>query len=39
MLLGIKPKKDHKAATGKSSGAATRIPLVLADVWAHAQTS
>ena len=39
MLLGIKvPSQESKAATGKSSGPATRMPLVLADVWAHAQT-
>jgi putative transposase len=39
MLLGIKlPSAESKAVAGKSSGAATRMPLVLADVWAHAQT-
>ncbi len=35
MLLGIKPGVDSKAATGKSSGAAQRMPLVLADVWEY----
>jgi IS605 OrfB family transposase len=43
MLLGIKPSQDPKAATGKSSGAVARMPLVLADVWEYtkklAQTS
>jgi IS605 OrfB family transposase len=39
MLLGIKPSSDNQAATGKSSGAVERMPLVLAHVWAHAQTS
>lgn len=38
LLLGIKPK-EHSAGTGKSSGPAARMPLVLADVWAFAQTS
>ena len=44
MILGIKPKEElkvdseSKAATGKSSGAVTRIPLVLADIWAYAHT-
>jgi IS605 OrfB family transposase len=37
MLLGIKPGQDSKAATGKSSGAVARMPLVLADVWEHAK--
>ena len=36
MILGIKPK-DNQAVTGKSSGAVERMPLVLADIWAHAQ--
>lgn len=47
MLLGIKPRDerpgkpghDQEAGTGKSSGPVERMPLVLADVWAHAQTS
>jgi IS605 OrfB family transposase len=38
MLLGIK-SKESKAVTGKSSGPVERMPLVLADVWAFAQTS
>ena len=38
MLLGVKPKEEHQAASGKSSGAVARMPLVLADIWAHAQT-
>ena len=47
MLLGINPPGKEisdstrfavKAVTGKSSGTATRMPLVLADVWAYAQT-
>lgn len=33
MLLGIQPRKNEQAATGKSSGAVARMPLVLADVW------
>ncbi len=37
MLLGIKPSQDSKAATGKSSGAVARMPLVLADVWEYTQ--
>ncbi|MEJ6002536.1 transposase [Paucibacter soli] len=37
MLLGIKPSNEHKADAGKSSGPVTRMPLVLADIWAHAQ--
>lgn len=36
MLLGVKPK-EQKAVAGQSSGAVTRMPLVLADIWAHAQ--
>jgi len=48
MLLGIKPLRlnvpgspdnDEQAGTGRSSGPVERMPLVLADVWAHAQTS
>lgn len=39
MLLGIKPKPLQGAATGKSSGAVERMPLVLADIWAHARLS
>ncbi len=38
MLLGIEPRQEIKAGTGKSSGPATRMPLVLADVWAHAKS-
>ena len=44
MLLGVKvpsseqdSKQDSKAGTGKSSGPVERMPLVLADIWAHAQ--
>jgi putative transposase len=46
MLLGIKPSvapaapagsQSSKAETGKSSGSVERMPLVLADIWAHAQ--
>lgn len=40
LLLGLKaPERDKSAATGKRSGAVAGMPLVLADVWAHAQTS
>jgi putative transposase len=40
LLLGLKPERLNKQAdTGKSSGSAVRMPLVLADVWAYAQTS
>jgi putative transposase len=35
MLLGVKPKEQQKAVTGERSGAAARMPLVLADIWAH----
>lgn len=41
MLLGIKlstEKSEYQAVTGKSSGTVERMPLVLADVWAHAQS-
>ncbi len=38
MLLGVKPGEDQQAASGKSSGAVARMPLVLADIWAYAQT-
>lgn len=40
MLLGIKPKQEQcsNAGSGKSSGSVTRMPLVLADIWAYAQT-
>ena len=31
--------KDKEAAAGKSSGAVARMPLVLADIWAHASKS
>lgn len=39
MLLGIKPSTEQSsnAGTGKSSGPVERMPLVLADIWAHAQ--
>ncbi|WP_051849407.1 IS200/IS605 family accessory protein TnpB-related protein [Thiomonas sp. FB-Cd] len=37
MLLWLKPKEMQGAATGKSSGAVERMPLVLADIWAHAR--
>lgn len=38
MLLGIKaPSTEQQAGAGKSSGPVERMPLVLADVWAHAQ--
>jgi len=39
MLLGIKPSIEQQAGAGKSSGRVERMPLVLADVWAFAQTS
>lgn len=40
LLLGLKaPEPDKQAATGKSSGAVARTPLVLADIWAHARLS
>lgn len=39
MLLGIKPSLEQQAGTGKSTGPVARMPLVLADVWACAQTS
>ena len=40
LLLDLKVQRDEqRAATGKSSGVVARMPLVLADVWAHAQTS
>ena len=35
LLLGI--KSHIQAGTGKSSGPVERMPLVLADIWAHAQ--
>ena len=40
-ILNVKPCEairaalQNKAETGKSSGAAARMPLVLADIWAH----
>jgi IS605 OrfB family transposase len=37
MIMGIKPKAMQGAATGKSSGAVERMPLVLADIWVHAR--
>lgn len=45
ILLGLKPHKEvsgvarkgSPGCTGKSSGRPTRIPLVLADIWAHAR--
>jgi hypothetical protein len=30
---------DGCGATGKSSGASSRMPIVLADIWAYAQAS
>ena len=42
MLLGIKPGEEmnkSKADAGKSPGPVVRMPLVLADIWAHAQIS
>jgi putative transposase len=41
LLLGFKPPRleSQQAATGQSSGAVARMPLVLADVWAYVQTS
>ena len=47
ILLGLKPHKEVSGVvrkgspgrTGKSSGRPTRIPLVLADIWAHARMS
>lgn len=39
ILLGLAPSTHHAdAATGKRSGAVARMPLVLADIWAHAQS-
>ena len=40
MLLGIKPRAEviSKAGPGKSSGPEVRVPLVLADIWAHANS-
>ena len=39
-LLGyIKPTFGVGAATGRRSGAAMRMPVVLADIWALARTS
>lgn len=38
MLLGLRPPRLQGAATGKSSGAVERMPLVLADIWAYART-
>lgn len=41
MLLGLKPSKvpsEQHAVAGKSSGPVERMPLVLADIWAHART-
>lgn len=39
LLLGLAPQRneqmEQQAASGKSSGAVARIPLVLADVWAY----
>lgn len=39
LLLGVKPSRVTEADTGKSSGSAARMPLVLADIWAYARTS
>ena len=41
MLLGIKSSREesqYQATSGKSSGVVERMPLVLADIWAHAQS-
>lgn len=44
-VLGLEPKKKEgrltpaPEVTGQSSGASSRMPIVLADVWAHAKTS
>lgn len=41
MLLGIKSGRQesrYQATAGKSSGVVERMPLVLADIWAHAQS-
>lgn len=38
MLLGIESRKEINAGTGKSSGPAVRMPLVLAQRWAHAKS-
>jgi IS605 OrfB family transposase len=42
-LLGVEKKAavgdDGRGATGKSSGASSRMPIVLADIWAYAQAS
>jgi transposase len=39
ILLGLKPSTEQSsnAGTGKSSGPVERMPLVLADIWAHSQ--
>jgi hypothetical protein len=37
MLLGIKSSTEQQAGTGKSSVPVERMPLVLADLWAHAK--
>ena len=42
ILLGLsksQPRTEQQAGTGKRSGSVERMPLVLADVWAFAQTS
>jgi IS605 OrfB family transposase len=40
LLLGLRPEQlKEKGDTGRSSGSAVRMPLVLADVWAYALTS
>ena len=43
-LMGVKkieekPAQGAGAETGKSSGSAVRMPLVLADIWAHARVA
>ncbi len=35
-MLDIVPRERPAAGTGKSSGPATRMPFVLADIWANA---
>lgn len=38
LKIAVKPAPGADSATGKSSGAEVRMPLVLADVWAFART-
>jgi IS605 OrfB family transposase len=37
ILLGIKPGNEQQAGAGKSPGPVERMPLVLANIWAHAK--